>query len=234
MFHSSLLCCTQNIPDQVKPYGVTMVTLVTVRAPQGHQPLPGRLLPYSCPGLPCSREPGKRETLCQGPPVPGEHSGQSRTDLSTLPPPTSIPLLPGASRGEEPWACGRGEVRDPMHGIMSQHGLESPQNCGAAMRALLGTEQVGSHRDLSGALTNLHIHLLAPHLMEEVEHAAGVAAPLGRCHQLHLPAEGSRRHGPDHAALCHTVPCYAMLCYARGPFIPGAGVPVLLPRGAGS
>lgn len=206
---------------------------MTVRAPQGHQPLLGRLLPYSCPGLPCSREPGKRETLCNGPPVPGEHGGQNSTDLSALPPPTSIRLLPGASRGEEPWACGRGDVRHPMHGITSQHGLQSPQNCGAAMRALLGTEQVGGHGGLSGALTDLHVHLLAPQLVEEVEHAAGVAAPLGCCHQLHLPAGQSRSLGqcarpcctvPHCDMLCHIVPCQRSLhTWSWGACAPSTG-----------
>lgn len=72
-------------------------------SPTEPPPLLGSLLPYSWPGLLRSGEPGKRNAV----PRPRRaRAAQRGGDLPALPPPTCSPLLPGASRGEEPRACG--------------------------------------------------------------------------------------------------------------------------------
>lgn len=119
---------------RAEPRGVTLGTVTT---PHGHQPLLGRLLPYSWPGLPRSGEPGKREIPCHGPTVPGERSGQSGGDLPALHPPTSVPLLPGASRGEEPRACGKeGSQGAPCAAASPSTGWSPPKPRGSHRRAL--------------------------------------------------------------------------------------------------
>lgn len=133
--HCSTLPGVQSTPGQAEPHGVT---LGTVTAPQSHQPLLGSLLPYNWPGLLCSGEPGKRGTPCHSPVVPRERSGQSSGDLPALPPPTSIPLLPGTSRGKEPRACSKVGVREPMHSRTCRHRLEPPKPWGSHRRAFAG------------------------------------------------------------------------------------------------
>lgn len=126
--------CPMGHPGRAEPCGVTLGMVTT---PQDHQPLLDRLLPYSWPGLPRSGEPRKRETPCHGPTVPGERSGQSGRDLPALPPPTSIPLLPGASRGEEPRACGKEGSQGALCAAASPStGWSPPKPQGSHRRAL--------------------------------------------------------------------------------------------------
>lgn len=147
-----------------------------------------------------------------------ERQGPARSAPTYLHPPPARSLQRRRAAGLRQ----RGESGSPMCSSISQHRLESPKTAGQPQEGFGQGGQSGAriphvgwggHGGLSRALTDLHVHFPAPDLVEEVEHTAGVAAPLGRRHQLHLPA-GQRKWLGRCVVLFSAAPCRAVPCRA--------------------
>lgn len=174
---------------------------ITLQPPQGPLPLLDGISPYSWLGLPGSGESAKREMVAT---APSTAMGQCH----------HLHLPPSPSCQGAPEAKSRGPGQHKVGSGGSSHGA-------AGLRSTQGAVGWGA-ADAEVTLTDLHIHLLAPQLVKEVEHTTGVRAPLSCRHQLHLQGMESWDHRatpccatPCPAAPCPAAPCRATQCQTR-------------------